>query len=306
MTNRETFQLAAFERTLALMDKNLTIIDDIPKIMAAKSDLAASINNIQLKIAEGVKGLGGAYVNFNEAKSKLLTTTLAVQGALIAYATGENKNELLKDIGISATSIKHLNNESLYGNCKYLYDLALPLKAALIADYKLPATATDQLSAALEAYRKALPDKGLAKKESAANTKARREAFEQTTDIMTRLGNLLLMFRSTQPDFYESYLNAAHIGGYHSKKKQNQTLVTGQVVDFETHAVIADAKISVVLQQSETYSGTDGNFSLAIPTPGELTIKAEKAGYTLWEDNIIIEEGEVVTMLVEMELGEGE
>ncbi len=32
--------------------------------------------------------------------------------------------------------------------------------------------------------------------------------------------------------------------------------------------------------------------------------KAEKAGYTLWEDNIIIEEGESVTMLVEMELGE--
>lgn len=304
MTNREAYQLAAFERTLALMDKNLPIIDDVPKIMAAKNDLATSINNIQTINARGVQGLGGAYVNFNEAKSKLLTTTLAVQGALIAYATGENKNDLLKNVDISATFLKQSNNEMLYGNCKYLYDLALPLKAALIADYQLPATMTDQLNAALEAYKKALPDKGLAKKESTANTKARKEAFEQTTDIMTRLGNLLMMFRSTKPEFYESYLETAHIGGYPSKKKQQQTLVTGQVVDFETHAIIAGAKISIVLQQSETYSGTDGNFSLAIPTPGELTIKAEKAGYTLWEDDIIIEEGEVMTVLVEMEVGE--
>ncbi len=301
MTNRETYQLAAFERILALMDRNLTIIDDIPKIMEAKNNLATSINNIQTINARGVKGLGGAYVIFNEAKTKLLETTLAVQGALIAYATGENKNDLLKNADISTTFLKQSNNESLYGNCKYLFDLALPLKAVLISDYQLPATATDLLSAALEAYKTALPDKGLAKKEATANTKARKEAFEQTTEIMTRLGNLLLMFRSTKPEFYESYLEASHIGGYSSKKKQNQTLITGQVVDFETHAAIADAKISVVLQQSETYSGTDGNFSLAIPTPGELTIKAEKAGYILWEDDIIIEEGEVVTVLVEME-----
>jgi hypothetical protein len=301
MTNRETFQLAAFERTLALMDKNLSIIEDVPKIMEAKNNLATSINNIQTINARGVKGLGGAYVIFNEAKTKLLETTLAVQGALIAYATGENKNDLLKNADISTTFLKQSNNESLYGNCKYLFDLALPLKAVLISDYQLPATASDLLSAALEAYKTALPDKGLAKKEATANTKARKEAFEQTTEIMTRLGNLLLMFRSTKPEFYESYLEAAHIGGYSSKKKQNQTLITGQVVDFETHAAIADAKISIVLQQSETYSGTDGNFSLAIPTPGELTIKAEKAGYTLWEDDIIIEEGEVMTVLVEME-----
>jgi len=304
MTNREILQLAAFERTLALMDKSLTIIQGIPKIMEAKNNLATSINNIQLINAEGVKGLGGAYINFSEAKTKLLETTLAVQGALIAYATGENKNDLLKNADISVTFLKQSNNESLYGNCKYLYDLALPLKDALIADYQLPATMTDQLNAALEAYRKALPDKGLAKQESAANTKARKEAFEQTTDIMTRLGNLLLMFRSTQPKFYESYQEAAHIGGYTSKKKNNQTFVTGQVVDFETHATLADAKISIVLQQAETYSGADGNFSLAIPTPGEITIKAEKAGYTLWEDDIIIEVGESVTMLVEMEKGE--
>jgi uncharacterized protein YpbB len=156
----------------------------------------------------------------------------------------------------------------------------------------------------LDNYRLALPKKDLVKKGSVANTKRRNEAFEQTSDIMAKLGNVLLMLRSVQPQFYESYLAAAHIGGYRSKKAKNQTLVTGQVVDFETHAAIADAKISVVLQQSETYSGADGNFSLAIPTPGEITIKAEKDGYTLWEDDIIIEAGESMAVLVEMEKGE--
>ncbi|MFA5300745.1 MAG: carboxypeptidase-like regulatory domain-containing protein, partial [Lutibacter sp.] len=85
---------------------------------------------------------------------------------------------------------------------------------------------------------------------------------------------------------------------------QNETLVTGQAVDFETHEAIAETKISIVLQQAETYSGADGNFSLAIPVPGEITIKAEKQGYTLWEEDLIIGQGESMTVLVEMEKGE--
>ena len=40
---------------------------------------------------------------------------------------------------------------------------------------------------------------------------------------------------------------------------------------------------------------------IEIPITCELTIKAEKAGYTLWQVDIIIEDEENVTMLVEME-----
>ncbi len=301
MTNRESLSLAAFERSLAVLDQNLTLIEDIPAIMEVKGTLAASINAIRLINVEVEKGVGGTYINFDEKKTKLITDTLAVQGALIAYATVQNNNDLLEMAGISMSQLKRTGSEALYDKCKLIHDLALPFKVVLAADYKLNETRFVQLAASLETYRLALPKKGLAKKESAANTKRRREAFEQTSDIMAKLGNLLLMLRSIQPQFYESYLDAAHIGGYRTKKTKNQTLVTGQVVDFETHATIAGAKISVVLQQAETYSGADGNFSLEIPTAGEITIKAEKAGYTLWEDDIIIEAGESFTVLVEME-----
>jgi|JFJP01.2.fsa_nt_gi hypothetical protein len=41
--------------------------------------------------------------------------------------------------------------------------------------------------------------------------------------------------------------------------------------------------------------------SIEIPTAGEITFKAEKAGYTLWEEYLIIAENETVTMLMEME-----
>ncbi len=42
---------------------------------------------------------------------------------------------------------------------------------------------------------------------------------------------------------------------------------------------------------------------IEIPITCELPIKAEKAGYKLWEEDIIIEEGESMTILVEMEKG---
>ncbi len=51
-------------------------------------------------------------------------------------------------------------------------------------------------------------------------------------------------------------------------------------------------------------NAADGNFSLAIPTSGEITLQFAKAGYTHWEDDIIIEAGESMAVLVEMEKGE--
>lgn len=303
MTNRESLQLAAFERTLTLLGRNNALINGIIKLMATKTELETSINAIRAINLEEEKGSQGAIIEFGAARTKLIDCTTTVQGTLIAFATGENNLVLLNSANFSVTHLTQSNHEGLYDKCKKILEIALPHKTVLGTDYKLPATAFDQLTAALEAYKLALPDKGLAKMQGVANTRKRKEAFDAASDVMDKLDNFMLIFRNTQPEFYSAYTDASHIGG-RKYKKAGKTLVGGQVVDFETHQVIADAKISVVLQQSETYSGADGNFSLEIPTPGEITIKAEKAGYKLWEEDIIIEDEENVTMLVEMEKGE--
>ncbi len=301
MNEREDLQIAAYERTLALLNNYPNIIQNIAVITETKNALDTAINAIRLINVEEKKGTGGAMGAFVNAKTTLFDTTLAVQGALLAYATIENNLQLLEATDLPVTYFKKGSNEAFYDKCKIIYDLALPVEATLTADYQLPQDIIDQLGIALEAYRLALPNKSLAKKEQKGNTKKRKEAFAHATAVMDKLSKLLLIFRSTKPDFYNQYLEVSHIGGYTHKKSKNGTLVTGQAVDFETHEAIANAKISVVLQQSEAFSGADGNFSLAVTTPGEITIKAEKAGYTLWEDNIIIEAGENVTMLIEME-----
>jgi hypothetical protein len=301
MNDRQNLQIAAYERSLALLNNNLPIIQSSAVIMDTKSALEQSINEIRIINVEEEKGTGGAFGDFTDAKNQLTNITIAVQGSLIALAIAENNNEILDAANFGMTEFRRTSQEAFYDKCKVIYNLALPQKVKLTTTYLLPETALASLNTALEKYRLALPDKGLAKKNKTANTKKRNQAFEQTAGIMTKLGLLMLMYRATHPEFYESYLAAAHIGGNPTKKTKNHTLVNGQAVDFETHEAIANAKISVVLQQSETYSGADGNFSLAVPTPGEITIKAEKAGYTLWEDDIIIEAGENITMLVEME-----
>jgi hypothetical protein len=45
----------------------------------------------------------------------------------------------------------------------------------------------------------------------------------------------------------------------------------------------------------------DTIFSLPIPNPSEMSVRAEKDGYMLWKDDYLIAENETVTMLVEME-----
>ena len=301
MNDRQNLQIAAFERTLLLLSRNLPIIQNSAVIMETKSALDESINAIRIINAKEVRGIGGTMDDFSDTKTLLTNTTIAVQGPLLAYAIAEDNNVILNAAKFGVSNLQRLSQEDFYDTCNEIYNLALPLKVKLTTTYNLPEATLTNLKTALDAYQQALPDKGLAKKNKTANTKKRNVAFENTTHIMIKLGLLMLMYRTTHPEFYQSYLDAAHIGGYSHKKKQYKTLVTGQAVDFETHEAIANAKISVVLQQSETYSAADGNFSLAVPTAGEITIKAEKAGYTLWEDDIIIENGENVTLLVEME-----
>jgi len=303
MNDRQILQLAAFERTEALLNANLPIIQGVSKIVETKSALETSINTIRLINVEEEKGTSGASAAFLLAKETLIHHTLTVQGSLIAYSTGENNLALTEAADFGASLFKRLQNEAIYDKCKLIHELASPLEPALKSDYQLPQGAIAQLGTALETYRLALPNKGLAKNEQTANTRKRKTAFAQAATVMTKLGKLMLMFRNTQPVFYESYLEAAHIGGNYRKPKTT-TLVTGQVIDFETHQPIAEAKIGILLQQSETLSGADGHFSLTVATPGEITLQATKAGYTLWEDDMMIEQGETVTVLVEMEKGE--
>lgn len=303
MNDRQNLQLAAFERTLALINTNLSLIQSLTRIMETKSALETSINAIRILNVEEEKGTGGAAGAFVLAKDTLIQKTLTVQGSLVAYATGENNLALIEAADFGASQFKRTQNEAIYDKCKVISDLASPLETVLKSDYQLPQGAIAQLSAALEAYKLALPKKGLAKNEQAANTRKRKAAFAQAAGIMTKLDKLMLMFRNTQPEFYESYLEASHIGGT-SRKKKTTTLITGQVVDFETHEPISVAKLTILLQSTEAFSGADGSFTLAVATPGEITLQSTKAGYTLWENDMIIEEGESMTTLVEMEKGE--
>ena len=168
MTNRESLQLAAFERALALMDQNLPIIQGIPAIMESKVTLLASIKNIRLINVEVEKGVGGIYINFNEAKNTLIEVTLAVQGALIAYCIVQNNNDLLQKVSFSLTEIKNSGNEGIYDKGKLIHDLALPLNAVLTDEYQMPETMISQLNTALDEYERMLPLKGLTKQESVA------------------------------------------------------------------------------------------------------------------------------------------
>ena len=304
MTDRENLQIAAFERTAALLNMNQTLIQGITKITETKNALETAISAIRLITVEEEKGSGGALGSFNNAKETLILKTMVVQGPLVAYATAEDNPALIEAADFSVTQLKRAHNEALYDKGKVVYDVALPHENLLKSDYGLPQAAMAQLNTALETYRLALPEKGLAKNQKVANTKKRKEAFASATEIMQKLDKLMLVFRATQPELYSNYLEASHIGLVNRRKKANGTQITGQVVDFETHQPISGAKLTILLQPTETFSGADGNFALAVATPGEITLQATKAGYTLWEDDIIIEEGESVTVLVEMEKGE--
>ena len=72
-------------------------------------------------------------------------------------------------------------------------------------------------------------------------------------------------------------------------------------MDFETHDALAGVTVKILGQEFEMVTGADGKFLLKVKNPGKIIIRAEKEGCTPWEDELIMEAGDVLTLLIEME-----
>lgn len=99
-----------------------------------------------------------------------------------------------------------------------------------------------------------------------------------------------LMFASARFNFFESYHEVSHIGDLPCKKAKMQTFLTSQMVDFESNYSIVGFKKNGFLKQGVTLRGAVGKYMFTLFAPSEITIKTNKAGYTMCENDGIIEE----------------
>ncbi len=195
-----------------------------------------------------------------------------------------------------------MRDTTLTGACNILIQKA-GANLTNLTDYGITQASIDAFKALVEQYQELVASPRLATSQrKTAGGLLTQHIHEAKLILKERVDVDAEHFATANPEFYSLYKNMRNIPDYGTRKKgQATTTINGDCVDFESHNALAGVIVKILGQNAEMVTGTDGKFSLKITNPGEVVLRAEKEGYTPWEDDLMMEAGDVLTILIEME-----
>jgi phosphate uptake regulator len=302
MTDNQENKLSMYEAVNTVMDKNSTIWT--PLLVA--SDLSTKVKSIIVKIQDlrQVQALDtkGITVNKSVVREQLTTATLKLSNALAAYASLNNNYELLGEVNYTPSALNKSRDNILFDIATIIQNKA-KLYETELADFLIkPEDITGQQTL-IDQYIEAIPEKRVAVTASKTSTTDLKAQFrEMDTLLKENLDRVILLFKSTNPDFVQQYFNARIIIDLGHRSTNNKTIISGLVTGFEDEKPIDAVHVWIVETGQSFNTGTDGHFEFTLEKPGEYLVKAQKEGYkTYTSDQVKIEEGHEITLDIDLE-----
>jgi hypothetical protein len=279
-----------------------------PAIVAAKAFVENSIKRIRLYRLVQERNHKGLTTAKTQVQSGLVNAVLKLIDGLVSYASSVNDQDLLQSINYTKSDLTHERDNNLVDMARVVYTAAEP-RAHELSEFEVTEadiTAVDDL---IGQYEIAMPAKRVSVNEQKVATKNIEQEFK-SIDLYFRntFDNLMLQFRTSQPDFYKGYLNARIIINLGTRSKVAKPAVTGKtifdgvILNFGTGLPEAGVKVTLIESLQSVVTGADGKYSFTLDKGGPCTLTAEKAGFTTWnEDTTLIETGQHYTLEIQLE-----
>ena len=207
--------------------------------------------------------------------------------------------QLITPFGI----LKKTRDNILFDKARLIYETAQPLAAELII-YLVTEDDINAINTLMRQYEEAIPEKRAAVAESKASTDTMRTVFHEIDFLLKdKLDNLMVIFRSSNLDFFKTYTNARIIIDLGRRKgTAGKTTISGIVEDFSPELPINGAYVWVVEKGISFTTGIDGRFTLDVGEAGNYTIRAEKQNYLNYStDPISLQKGDQIEIEIELE-----
>jgi hypothetical protein len=302
MTDSQENKLTMYQAVLALLASFISIWTGKPVIVAAKTFIEDRIARIRLYRQIQEKDTKGITISKDAIETNLIKATLKVVDGLVPHATATNNQELLKSIDYKPSDLKYTRDNYLIDKCKLVYNTADALRHEL-ESYEVTDVDIMAISTLLGQYEIIVPAKRVsvtAQKVATAGIKT--EIKEIDLHLKNNLDNLMLMFRSNKPDFYDGYKASRIIINLGQRTTGSKTIYSGTVLNFSTGLPEAGVTVTITETGKFLVTGADGRFSFALTKGGTFTLKAEKAGFTTWnEDTTLIETGAQIDIEINLE-----
>ena len=202
------------------------VFDTHSELIAAIGDLPA----VQQRLKAGQLVIGenrqvqeadstGLTKNKTGLRGGLIMKILQFSAALMAYATTAKNVELKTKANYTASELKTVPDSVLFDIGVLLMGLSIPIKADL-TKYFVGEAEFKEIERLLADFKLAIPKRRVATSVSKASTGNIGEVFKAQDKLLKdEIDALMLPFRFTQPDFFNSYKNARIIVDYSGRGK---------------------------------------------------------------------------------------
>jgi hypothetical protein len=164
-----------------------------------------------------------ASVEKEQVRKNMLDLALIVCGGGQAYSNIIKDKKLNEAFKFAKTSLNHGKEKEVYDRCKHIAATATTITNEL-DEYNVSAAVLNQFNDAIKDYNKVLNLPHETRKSSKSSKEEMKLLVEECDRILEEvIDNLMLTYKTDQPDFYLEYTNARVIGGWKKKKDAEDT-----------------------------------------------------------------------------------
>jgi hypothetical protein len=270
-----------------------TVAAFVTALTAFKAIIAAIGDMAQLKDTN----LSGIAEDKTTLKQMLAQLAAYIAGLIYAYASATANNTLKEEVNFNYSQLLKTRDAELPLRCQIIHDKAVENIDAL-ADYGITSARLTELQTAIDEYEAAAPKPRAAigsRKTYKANLV---ELFKQGDKILNeQMDKIVPAFRSSHPDFYNTYINLRDI----PDPSTTTTQLKGVVTSLSGGTAVKDAIVTVVELGKTAKTNSSGTYHFKPIPNGTYTVLVTAEGFNNFEvDGITVKLGQINHLDVEL------
>jgi hypothetical protein len=207
MNKQQTKYFRMMQSTQVHLDNHSALWSTIPKIVAIKNDIDEIITRISIK-SDDISGMVGVSERKEALKGIIAMKGSRLAGTLEAFAHEQGDKDMIAKVSASKTDILRMKEEDLGPFIKFLTDTASQHMTAL-ADYGMTGEVLNELQTSLDEYSALIGKPRIVLNSKYVALDAIDELVDEGNNLLSnRLDKIMLMFRESDPDFYNGYKRA--------------------------------------------------------------------------------------------------
>ncbi len=279
MTKKQEVKLNMYNAVISYCDDNTGTTETIPAFATTLTAFKAEVNAINSTAQLEAQVITGIAINKADLKKSLCTSGESLAAALYAYATAEEDPVLQEKSKYSYSDLIKLKDDEVAIIVQNLHNDAIAIVASL-APYGVTAATLEALNDLIEEYSDSVS--------APRNAAALRKTYvaqlvtlfkECDTILKAQLDKLAVQFKSSNPEFYNTYKNNRKIVNAPTSATQAKGIVTDSVSGLP----IFEVAVAVEDQEFSATSNLEGGYTIKIPVPGVYTLVFAKEGYQPFE-----------------------